>query len=58
MPNRSTREDAIGGDTKMAECLCCGTTTVHVRGEASYDVTGTLLVQWWKCTCCDEAETV
>lgn len=58
MPVHNTCVDAVADDTKTAECLCCGTTTVHARGEASYDAAGALLVQWWKCTQCDQAETV
>lgn len=44
--------------TRLLECLPCGRLTPHVRGETTQVVEGSVTIQWWKCTLCDEGEAL
>lgn len=43
---------------RMLECICCGRTTAHVPGEQTVAADGQVLVQWWRCTECEEGNAV
>ncbi|WP_408897191.1 hypothetical protein ACJ5H2_19990 [Nocardioides sp. R1-1] len=43
---------------RRLECLACVRVTEHVKGPATYREDGTVLVQWWRCAECNEAQTV
>ena len=53
------RRPAAGdGQVKQLECLACERVTPHGVGPATYGKDGSLLVQWWTCTQCQEGRTV
>ncbi len=58
LPAKRCPGTTVTQQTRELECLPCGTRTPHVRGRATYSVTGELLVQWWKCTECPEGEAL
>lgn len=43
---------------RRLECLACARMTAHVKGPATYREDGSVLVQWWRCAECNEAQTV
>lgn len=43
---------------RQLDCLVCEQRTPHELGPATYGRDGTLLVQWWSCTVCQEGRTV
>lgn len=47
-----------GDEQRQLECLACERRTPHERGPATHGRDGTLLVQWWNCTVCQEGRTV
>ena len=46
------------GPRRRLECVPCGQVTPHVLGEQTIGTDGTLLVQWWRCTECEEGNTI
>lgn len=43
---------------RRLECIPCGRTTPHVLGERTVAAGGEVLVQWWRCTECEEGHTI
>lgn len=44
--------------TRRLECVPCGRRTPHVVGEQTVDADGRVLVQWWRCTECEEGNAI
>lgn len=55
---RKMHRPPASGDSKQLECLACERVTPHELGPATYGRDGSLLVQWWTCTECQEGRTV
>ena len=44
--------------SRRLECVPCGRRTPHVLGEQTVATDGTVLVQWWRCTECEEGNAI
>lgn len=46
------------GVRRRLECVPCGRRTPHVVGEQTVAADGAVLVQWWRCTECEEGNAI
>ncbi|QSR28495.1 hypothetical protein CFH99_22990 [Nocardioides aromaticivorans] len=44
--------------SRRLECVPCGRRTPHVVGEQTVGTDGRVLVQWWRCTECEEGNAI
>lgn len=49
---------AVPSRTRVLECIECVRQTDHVKGPTTLRHDGTVLLQWWSCTECDEGKAI